>query len=53
MDDAGPCACTGVTLDPNLQRRLRKCFTGCLCLRCLLALAGGAPVDVAERSSLP
>ena len=40
------CACTGLSLDAALQRRLRERFTGCLCQRCLTALAAGAPLDV-------
>jgi hypothetical protein len=47
MDDAGPCGCTGVALDADLQRRLREHFTGCLCLSCLRALADGAALDPA------
>jgi len=45
MDDAGPCACTGVKLEAGLQQRLRERFIGCLCMRCLCALAGGAALD--------
>jgi hypothetical protein len=39
IDDAGPCACTGITLDAALQQQLRERYSGCLCLRCLQALA--------------
>jgi hypothetical protein len=42
IDDAVPCACTGITLDAALRQRLRERFSGCLCLRCLQALAAGA-----------
>jgi hypothetical protein len=45
MNDDGPCACTGVHLDAALQQRLRERFTGCLCLRCLEALARGADIE--------
>jgi hypothetical protein len=41
MNDAAPCACAGVLLDAALQQRLRKRYTGCLCLRCLRSLAAG------------
>jgi len=50
MHEAGPCACTGVTLDAGLQQRLRERFNGCLCLRCLRALAGGATLDPTGHS---
>ncbi len=46
MNDAQACACTGLALDTSLQLRLRERFTGCLCQRCLTALAAGAPLDV-------
>jgi len=39
IDDAGPCACTGITLDAALQRQLRERYRGCLCLRCLQTVA--------------
>ena len=39
VGDAGPCPCTSVQLDADLQQRLRERYTGCLCLRCLAALA--------------
>ncbi|MCU0922433.1 MAG: cysteine-rich CWC family protein [Burkholderiaceae bacterium] len=42
MNDAQPCACTGVTLDAATLARLRQQYSGCLCLRCLHALAAGA-----------
>lgn len=42
--DAGPCACTGISLDAALQQRLRDRYTGCLCLRCLAALAQGGHI---------
>lgn len=38
MADAGPCACTTVTLDAATQALLRARYNGCLCLRCLLEL---------------
>jgi len=42
IDDAGPCACTRITLDAATQQQLRERYAGCLCLRCLQALAAGA-----------
>ncbi|EHR73633.1 hypothetical protein BurJ1DRAFT_4848 [Burkholderiales bacterium JOSHI_001] len=39
MGDAGPCACTTVTLSPATLARLRGQFSGCLCLACLAAEA--------------
>jgi hypothetical protein len=45
-NDAAPCPCTGVSLDAATLRQVRESFDGCLCLRCLHALAGsGAPAD--------
>jgi hypothetical protein len=43
IGEAQPCACTGLKLDAALQLRLRGLYSGCLCLRCLQALATGAP----------
>lgn len=43
--DAGPCACTTLTLDAGLQVALRTRYAGCLCLACLQALAAGACLD--------
>jgi transposase len=45
VDDAGPCACTAVQLDAALQQRLRERYTGCLCVRCLAALARGEAIE--------
>jgi len=45
IEDAGPCGCTTVTLDAALQQRLRERYTGCLCLRCLAALAQGDNIE--------
>jgi Cysteine-rich CWC len=39
MHDAVPCACTGLRLSASLQEELRARYRGCLCLRCLQALA--------------
>jgi hypothetical protein len=47
IDDAGPCACTGVRPDAALLARLRERYAGCLCLACLGALAQGAALDAA------
>jgi Cysteine-rich CWC len=35
MLDAAPCACTALTLTPELLAQLRQRFAGCLCLNCL------------------
>jgi hypothetical protein len=45
VNDAPPCACTGVTLDAALRRQLQARWRGCLCLSCLRALADGAPIE--------
>ncbi len=37
--DAAPCACTTVKLAPQTLAALRAQYSGCLCLRCLQALA--------------
>jgi Cysteine-rich CWC len=42
VNDDTPCACTTVTLSPELLARLRLQFTGCLCVPCLRVLAAGA-----------
>ncbi len=42
IGDDGPCACTGIALTAALQQQLRERYTGCLCIACLQALAGGA-----------
>ena len=34
-----PCACTTVQLGAALQQQLRRQFSGCLCVACLVALA--------------
>ena len=47
MNDAAPCACTAPQLDAALQQALRERYRGCLCLRCLQALARGAALDAA------
>jgi len=51
IGDDGPCACTSVGLDTELQRRLRERYAGCLCLRCLAALARGESVEGAAPAS--
>lgn len=48
-NDPGPCACTGLKLGAELQASLRARYTGCLCLRCLAALAAGAPLEAEAR----
>jgi hypothetical protein len=45
MNDEHPCACTGVTLQAATLADLRHRYSGCLCLRCLQALAAPAPVS--------
>ncbi len=47
MADEGPCACTGVTLNAATLADLRQRYSGCLCLRCLQAMATRAPVSPA------
>ena len=49
VNGAAPCPCTTVTLSAELQGRLRERFKGCLCVSCLVALAGGAGLE-AESS---
>jgi hypothetical protein len=39
VNDAGPCACTTVTLDPKTLADLRERYTSCLCLRCLIEIS--------------
>jgi len=51
IDDGASCACTGVRLDAALQQRLRERFSGCLCMNCLRALAGGAPLEAGQPAS--
>jgi hypothetical protein len=46
MNDAGPCACTGVTLDAATLADLRQRYSGCLCLRCLHRLPALPPAGV-------
>ncbi len=41
---AAPCPCTAVRLDAATLAALRARYTGCLCLRCLHAIAAGADV---------
>ena len=43
MHDAQPCACTAITLDAATLAQLRQRYSGCLCLRCLHALAATGP----------
>ncbi|WP_119354386.1 cysteine-rich CWC family protein [Azohydromonas sediminis] len=46
VHDDTPCACTTLQLDDALLMQLRVRFSGCLCLRCLSALAGGEPLEL-------
>lgn len=44
MHDASPCACSRLTLQAGHLAALRSAYTGCLCLRCLQAVAAGQGV---------
>jgi hypothetical protein len=46
-----PCPCSTVTLAPALQALLRQRWSSCLCLACLGALAGGAPLELPQRNA--
>jgi Cysteine-rich CWC len=48
--DTAPCACSGLTLSPDLQARLRALYSGCLCLTCLRQLAAA---DTDGRTAHP
>jgi len=39
MGGSQPCACTTLTLTPELLARLRSQYSGCLCLACLRELS--------------
>jgi hypothetical protein len=43
--DAAPCACTTVRLDDATLAALRERWSACLCRECLVALAGGEPIE--------
>jgi hypothetical protein len=45
MSGEAPCPCTTVTLSATQLDALRTRYHGCLCLRCLQALAAGAGVE--------
>jgi hypothetical protein len=51
MNDEGPCACTGVTLDAATLADLRQRYSGCLCLCCLMALEQGESIEPSGRLS--
>jgi hypothetical protein len=53
VSDAAPCACTTVTLSAELQARLKERWSGCLCVRCLAALAGGAELEIRTQTMPP
>ncbi len=53
MNDESPCGCTGIRLDADLQQRLRERYAGCLCLRCLAALAQGARLEGFDAPGAP
>lgn len=42
--DAAPCPCSGIALDAATLAQLRQRYQGCLCLRCLRALASADPI---------
>jgi hypothetical protein len=50
VSDAAPCPCSTLTLSPELQVQLRQRWSGCLCLRCLQALAAGAALEPATEA---
>jgi hypothetical protein len=52
VNDAAPCACTGVRLDAATRTMLRERYTGCLCVRCLAELSVALQV-AATRTSEP
>ncbi|TXH59717.1 MAG: hypothetical protein E6Q93_08190 [Burkholderiaceae bacterium] len=43
--DSGPCACTTLTLTPELRAALAERYLGCLCLNCLRELQA-RPIDL-------
>ena len=47
VNERAPCACTGITLDAALLAALRERYRGCLCLRCLQALAQATSAEPA------
>lgn len=51
VDDATPCACSTLKLEPALLAQLRQQYTGCLCLKCLAELASVRPAGVGSRSA--
>lgn len=44
VSDAAPCACTALRLSADQLAALRRTYTGCLCIACLAAVAGGEAV---------
>ena len=49
-DDPQPCACTQIKIEPETLARLRQTYQGCLCRRCLAALAAGEPLGPVTAS---
>lgn len=49
-NDPEPCACTRIALDAATLAQLRQTYQGCLCLRCLAALAAGEPLGPVKPS---
>ena len=50
VHDASPCACSRLTLQASHLAALRSAYAGCLCVRCLEAVAAGQGVGPAPRS---
>jgi hypothetical protein len=44
----GQCACFALRLSAEQQAALAARWQGCLCLRCLQAVAAGGPLDQAD-----
>lgn len=51
--DAEPCACTTLSLDADTLARLRRTYSGCLCLRCLQALSQNVEERIEEHIEQP
>jgi hypothetical protein len=51
VHDAAPCPCSTLTLSPALQAQLRQRWSGCLCVACLAALAGGEALEIGDQAT--
>ncbi len=51
VNDAAPCACTGIALDAAALARLRQTYRGCLCMGCLRSLAAGASPEPSSQGN--